>query len=44
LLKGVAAFRATPGLAGTLWSAIRYSQAQAQVDGMANDLLAKIPE
>jgi hypothetical protein len=28
---------------GTLWSAIRSSRAQAQVNGMANDLLDKIP-
>jgi hypothetical protein len=31
------------GYSGTLWSAVRYSQAQAQVDNMANDLLDKIP-
>ena len=29
--------------AGTLWSAVRYSQAQAPVYDMANDLLDKIP-
>jgi hypothetical protein len=29
---------------GTLWSAARCSQAQAQVDDMANDLLDKIPD
>ena len=29
---------------GTLWSAVRCSQAQAQVDDMANDLLDKIPD
>jgi hypothetical protein len=32
------------GRAGTLWSAIRCSKAEAQVDDMANDLLDKIPE
>ena len=34
-------YRAMPG---TLWSAVRCSQAQAQVDDMANDLLDKIPD
>ena len=29
---------------GTLWSAVRCSKAQAQVDDMANDLLDKIPD
>ena len=31
------------GKPGTLWSAVRYSQAEAQVDDLANDLLDKIP-
>jgi hypothetical protein len=33
--------RAMPG---TLWSAVRCSKAQAQMDDMANDLLDKIPD
>jgi hypothetical protein len=32
------------GRAGTLWRAVRCSQAQAPVDDMANDLLDKIPD
>ena len=31
------------GKPGTLWSAVRYSQTEAQVDDLANDLLDKIP-
>ena len=40
-LRLLAVFKGKPG---TLWSAVRCSQAQAQVDDMANDLLAKIPD
>ena len=32
------------GMPGTLCSAVRYSQALAKVEGMANDLLDKIPD
>jgi hypothetical protein len=44
LLKIVSVLVVKRAMPGTLWSAARYSKAQAQVDDMANDLLGKIPD
>jgi hypothetical protein len=44
LLKIVSVLVVNRAMPGTLWSAVRCSKAQAQMDDMANDLLDKIPD